>query len=94
MNRTRVRMTTMIKRAMLTLVAILVGAPLAAQTTGQPPQTNEDMFRELDLGAPNAIRTGGGEPGPGYWQNRADYTIHATLDTVGTASAVRRRSTT
>jgi hypothetical protein len=83
MNRTHVRMTTMIKRVMLTLVAVLVGAPVAAQTTGQPPQTNQDMLRELDLGAPNAIRTGGGEPGPGYWQNRADYTIHATLDTVG-----------
>src|SRR5262249_10649028 len=30
---------------------------------------------------PNAIRTGSGEPGPGYWQQRADYVIRATLDT-------------
>jgi hypothetical protein len=30
----------------------------------------------------NEYRTGGGEPGPKYWQNRADYTIAVTLDTV------------
>lgn len=27
----------------------------------------------------NEIRDGNGAPGPKYWQNRADYTIHATL---------------
>ena len=30
----------------------------------------------------NEIREGAGRPGPQYWQNRADYTIEATLDTV------------
>src|SRR5215510_740409 len=29
----------------------------------------------------NEYRTGGGEPGPKYWQNRADYKINCTLDT-------------
>jgi hypothetical protein len=30
----------------------------------------------------NAIRSANGAPGPAYWQNRADYTIQATIDTV------------
>jgi hypothetical protein len=29
----------------------------------------------------NEYRTGGGAPGPKYWQNRADYKINVTLDT-------------
>ena len=28
----------------------------------------------------NHIRTGNGEPGQGYWQNRADYSIKAELN--------------
>lgn len=28
----------------------------------------------------NLVRNGAGEPGPGYWQNRADYKITASLD--------------
>ena len=30
--------------------------------------------------AVNRYRSGNGLPGPNYWQNRADYAIHATLD--------------
>lgn len=30
----------------------------------------------------NAIRSVNGAPGPAYWQNRADYTLQATIDTV------------
>ena len=30
----------------------------------------------------NAYRSAGGQPGPQYWQNRADYTITCTLDTI------------
>src|SRR5580700_5839390 len=29
---------------------------------------------------PNSVRSGSGIPGPGYWQNRADYEIRAVLD--------------
>ena len=32
--------------------------------------------------AETAYRSAGGTPGPGYWQNRADYVISATLDTL------------
>ena len=31
----------------------------------------------------NEFRSASGAPGPKYWQNRADYTLHAAIDTVG-----------
>ena len=37
--------------------------------------------------AVNAYRSSNGAPGPAYWQNQADYEMHATLDT--TAKALR-----
>jgi hypothetical protein len=56
--------------------------------------TNDDPFHRIDRlewPGPNAYRTAAGAPGPDYWQQRADYTITATLDTAakrirGTAS--------
>ena len=39
-------------------------------------------FAPLTLPDPvNAYRSSNGAPGPSYWQNRADYAMHATLDT-------------
>lgn len=35
----------------------------------------------MDWPAPSERRTAGGEPGPGYWQQRADYDIEVRLDT-------------
>lgn len=42
----------------------------------------DDKFRQLDelLPTPNTIRNASGAPGHAYWQQRADYTIRATLD--------------
>ncbi len=41
-----------------------------------------ETFAPLILPQPvNAYRSADGSPGPSYWQNRADYQIHATLDT-------------
>jgi hypothetical protein len=42
----------------------------------------DDKFRQLDelLPTPSSIRTASGAPGHAYWQQRADYTIRATLD--------------
>ncbi|MEO9131379.1 MAG: M1 family peptidase, partial [Sphingomonas sp.] len=49
----------------------------AADPTYNPRET----FAPLDLGqAASDVRTASGVPGPHYWQNRADYAIHATLD--------------
>jgi len=44
----------------------------------------DDPFRRIDRlewPGPNQYRTATGSPGPDYWQQRADYTIAATLDT-------------
>ncbi|MFC0253362.1 M1 family metallopeptidase [Massilia consociata] len=42
----------------------------------------DDKFRQLDelLPTPGAVRTASGAPGHAYWQQRADYTMRATLD--------------
>jgi hypothetical protein len=39
----------------------------------------------IDWPAPNRYRSASGVPGPDYWQQRADYTINASLDTATTA---------
>jgi Peptidase family M1 domain len=58
------------------LLTVLAAHPVAAQVADSSP------FRPLDLPAPNSVRTGAGRPGPGYWQQRVNYTIRATLDPV------------
>ena len=49
--------------------------------------TAQSTYNSYDLFAPstypygaNMIRNGAGEPGPAYWQNRADYKISTSLD--------------
>ena len=55
-----------------------------------PPQVGDTSpFRRLTLPAPTLIRTGSGAPGPQYWQQRADYTIRASLYT-GTQTVTGR----
>jgi hypothetical protein len=72
------------------LALSLLAAPLAAQGSPAAPGASaagnpEATFHRLELPTPNEIRTGSGAPGRGYWQQRADYVIRATLDT-GTRS--------
>jgi hypothetical protein len=72
------------------LALSLLAAPLAAQGSPAAPAASaagnpEATFHRLELPTPNEIRTGSGAPGRGYWQQRADYVIRATLDT-GTRS--------
>ncbi|MEO8091069.1 MAG: hypothetical protein ABI703_12295, partial [Gemmatimonadales bacterium] len=72
------------------LVFLVFGFPLAAQQPAmlQSPEDSSrsfgdvSPFRRLDLPAPNTIRTGTGAPGKDYWQQRVDYVIRASLDTV------------
>ncbi len=57
-------------------------APAApAPSTIKPPVTDDGIWQPLELAAPNMIRRPDGAPGSAYWQQRADYTIRATLDT-------------
>src|SRR5919112_1390888 len=74
----------------LTVAGVYVTAPAGAQQAPPaPPRDQSDSvpgdqspFRRLDLPAPNRVRTGAGAPGPEYWQQRVDYVIRASLDTV------------
>jgi hypothetical protein len=80
------------------LVSTLV-SPLAAQAsgTGVQRQTNPapavdvtgvgdtSMFAPLNLPPGNSYRSGSGMAGPRYFQQRADYDLHATLDTAAKA---------
>jgi hypothetical protein len=61
---------------------LFVTAPVPALAQQAPPLRDESPFRRLELPAPNRMRTAAGAPGPAYWQQRADYVIRATLDTV------------
>jgi hypothetical protein len=59
------------------LAAFALVASLSASA-----QQFDDKFRQLDelLPTPTGTRTASGAPGHAYWQQRADYTIRATLD--------------
>lgn len=48
----------------------------------EPSVADSSPFRPLPLPAPNAVRNAAGRPGSGYWQQRVDYRIAATLDIV------------
>ncbi len=54
-------------------------APPGASLNSEPGDPSP--FRRLQLAPPNGVRSANGAPGPGYWQQRADYVIRATLDT-------------
>src|SRR5436189_914000 len=47
----------------------------------QQPVADSSPFRALPMPAPTAVRSAAGAPGRSYWQQRADYTLEATLDT-------------
>jgi hypothetical protein len=55
--------------------------PLNLQPALKPPVADTGIFSPIPLPEPNEIRRADGAPGPRYWQQRADYTIKATLDT-------------
>jgi len=59
-----------------------IAMPATPPTTSQDAGFNPiEFFGPLKLDAPaNAIRGGGGKPGPLFWQNRANYDLHATID--------------
>jgi hypothetical protein len=61
----------------MVLLAVALAGSLRAQTTDSVAAS---PFRPLDLPTANDVRTGSGRPGKGYWQQRADYRIAATLD--------------
>ncbi len=83
--------------ALRSTLAALLGAaiftPLAAQTPTQQQRLKFDrtgvpdtsLFAPLGLPFGNEFRSGSGKPGPRYWEQRADYDLHGTLDTAAKA---------
>lgn len=76
--------------------ALSASSVLSAQTAApQRPRpmsvADTSIFAPLVLPTANGLRAGSGAPGARYWQNRADYSIAATLDT--TAKTVRGEMT-
>ena len=65
----------------LLVLCVVLPTPGLSQT-GAPAAESGSPFRQLSLSTPNQYRNGSGRPGNGYWQQRADYRIVATLDTV------------
>jgi Peptidase family M1 domain len=65
----------------LLLLALLV-APILASAQSAPTYDPRITFAPLTFPEPvNAYRSGSGAPGPQYWQNAADYVMHASIDT-------------
>jgi len=59
-------------------LALVIVTTTGASTADYQPR---ETFAPFDMAqAVNNYRSGDGLPGPDYWQNRADYQIHATLD--------------
>lgn len=77
----------------LALLAAALGSPLAAQNPAAPRPTptvptfdptgvgDTSIFAPLNLPPGTVYRSGSGMPGPRYFQQRADYELHGTLDT-------------
>ena len=89
-------METRLSAAML-LVAALSSA-LPAQNAPQPARPanpvktfdntgapDTSLFAPLNLPRGNEFRSGSGQAGPRYWEQRADYDLHGTLDTAAKA---------
>jgi Peptidase family M1 domain len=81
-----------IDRLFMAGAVLLLGSFLSGQRSGWTQTTASTApggvydprvtFAPLTLPDPvNAYRSSGGSPGPAYWQNEADYEMHATLDT-------------
>lgn len=69
------------------LAAAVMLSLAATSSAADAPTPATDGFDPLALFAPlqlpdaaNAYRSGGGVPGPMFWQNRADYDLRATID--------------
>jgi hypothetical protein len=78
-------MTMTPTRLALVLALALPSAALAQQAAGpapiRPGVPDTSPFRILELPTPNAFRSASGMPGGGYWQQKVDYVIRASLDT-------------
>ncbi|HWZ27628.1 MAG TPA: hypothetical protein VNX15_03650, partial [Gemmatimonadales bacterium] len=66
----------------IAVVILAFPFPAAAQRLAatRPGVPDTSPFRPLAWAGPNSYRTASGMPGPNYWQQKADYTIKASLE--------------
>src|SRR6266850_8080203 len=76
-NRGRQTLTLRVLMLMVAAPAMSAGMPVPVTAPRYDPV---QTFAPLMLPLPNRYRSASGTPGPDYWQNRADYEIHAQLD--------------
>ena len=73
------------KQRPVVLAPVRMETPAIAQRSGSIFQTQRDdpfaTTNRIDWPGPNRYRSSSGVPGPDYWQQIADYTITASLDT-------------
>lgn len=64
-------------------MTLTIALPDDSTGTGRLPASISafDAPHRTDWPAPSLFRSASGEPGPAYWQQRADYSIAVTLDT-------------
>jgi Peptidase family M1 domain len=84
-------------RATLAALLLAAAAPTLSSQAAPPQRkamrgnfdttgvADTSIFAPLNLFPGNEFRSGGGRPGPKYWQNRADYDLKGTLDTAAKA---------
>jgi hypothetical protein len=66
---------------MLGLFSAISATAQTASPTNMPSYDPRQTFAPLSLPDPvNQYRSSNGAPGPAYWQNEADYEMHAVLD--------------
>src|SRR5215469_5665677 len=67
------------KRSVLSFIASVL---LIVSYSQEPKYDQHEAFNPIFYTqSPNEYRSASGEPGPKYWQNKADYKINCTLDT-------------
>lgn len=65
------------------IVSALAACWISVTSWSQSAYNHKEAFHPQFYPYPGSdFRSSGGEPGPRYWQNRADYRINATLDTL------------
>jgi hypothetical protein len=75
-----------VKASVVALFALMGKAQMSVAQNATSPASKYDQHKVFNplfyTTNGNEYRTGGGEPGIKYWQNRADYKLAVTLDTV------------
>lgn len=69
------------KKILFSLIGLVMAISLFAQTASSNYDNREAFNPQFYPYPGNLLRSSSGEPGPKYWQNRADYKISCTLDT-------------